>query len=536
MTKPLINKCEPKGMTQIKHSPQGGLRGAFVIAHDVGTSSIKTALINDRGEVVAHATTGYSLTYPHPGWVEQNPEDYWNGSVINTRKVILDSGIDKNSVIGIVFSTQAMGIIPVDKEGQLLRHNITWVDGRAEEQAQWLMRLAGGAKIFKSIIGIEITGKDVIPKLRWLKQNEPEVYSKTDTILDVNGYLKFRATGEQVFEWTGASSYGFNLKKKDWERFLFKIAGIDINKLPPLVKSTEVVGTLTKDAALELGLPESVPVFGGCDDTQAAAVGSGANGEAEAHIYLGTSAWAGISTKKFLKHKSGAVCLQSADPGMNFLVGITESAGSNLEWAIEKFYKYEKTDPKVENIYDFINSETEGIPPGSDHLIFTPWLLGERCPVSTTTTRGTVFNLGLEHTRGHIVNALLEGIGYNLRWIFENYEKDFGFSPEVIRAIGGGSVNAQWMQAIADITGKTVETVELPTMSGALGAATIAFVGAGILSDFQSVNRFIEVKRRFEPNPQNKNIYDELFETYKAIYQSLKKVYTKANGRRFRKL
>jgi xylulokinase len=147
------------------------------------------------------------------------------------------------------------------------------------------------------------------------------------------------------------------------------------------------VGTLTSEAAKELGLPMDVKVFGGCDDTQSAAIGSGATEEGEAHIYLGTSAWAGITTRKNLKHKNGAVVLQSADPQHSLLVGITESAGANLDWMIEKFYKLEKDDPAISNIYAFINEETAGIPPGSDHLIFTPWLLGERCPVSTTTTR-----------------------------------------------------------------------------------------------------------------------------------------------------
>jgi xylulokinase len=510
-------------------------KSRYVIAHDVGTSSVKTALINDQGQVIADATTPYGFSYPNPGWVEQDPEDYWNGSVSNTRKIISESGVKGEDVIGIVFSTQAMGIIPVDRGGNVLRPNITWVDGRAEEQAKWLMRLAGGPGIFKKIIGIEITGKDVIPKLRWLKQNEPDIYNKTYKFLDVNGYLKFRATGKMVTEWTGASSYSFNLKKKDWDYIIFKIAGIDTGKLPPLVRSTDITGTLTPEASAELGLPESTPVFGGCDDTQSAAIGSGANGEGEAHIYLGTSAWAGITTKKHLKHKSGAVCIQSADPGMNFLVGITESAGSNLEWAIEKFYKYEKNDPAVKNIYEFLDNETKGIPPGSEHLIVTPWLLGERCPVSTTTTRGTVFNLGLEHTRGHMINALLEGIGYNLRWIFDNYKKDFGYAPDTIRAIGGGSVNSKWMQGIADITGKTVETLTLPTMSGALGAAAIVFVGTGILPDFRSVNRFIEVKNTFHHDKENKEIYDELFETYKDIYHNLKKTYIKANAKRFSK-
>jgi len=505
----------------------------YVIAHDVGTSSVKTALISNQGKVIAYATSAYGFTYPKPGWVEQNPEDYWNGSVKNTREILQKNHIDLQLLKGIVFSTQAMGIIPLDSNNNLLNHNITWVDGRAEEQARWLMNLLGGKRVFRQMIGVEITGKDVIPKLRWLKQNKPDLYEKTETILDVNGYLKFRATGKKVFEWSGACSYGFNLKKKDWERLLFKIAGIDIHKLPPLVRSTDVVGTLTPEVATELGLPSGIPVFGGCDDTQAAAIGSGSTKEGEAHIYLGTSAWAGVTTAKNLKHKNGAVILQSADAAMNLLVGITESAGSNLDWLIEKFYKYEKNDPAIKDIFPFIDRETEGVPPGSDHLIFTPWLLGERCPVSSTTTRGTLFNVGLEHTRGHFVKALLEGVGYNLKWIFENYKRDFGFQPEKIRAIGGGSVNDQWMQGIANITGKTVETLTQPTMAGALGAASCAFVGCGIIQDFHQVKQFIEVRNSYSPDPALEELYDHLFQSYKDVYKGLKKAYLRANLKRF---
>jgi len=507
----------------------------YVIAHDVGTSSVKTALISDQGKVIAHATSAYGFTYPKPGWVEQNPEDYWNGSVKNTQEVLQKNLIDLQLLKGIVFSTQAMGIIPLDAQDKLLNHNITWVDGRAEEQARWLMNLLGGKRVFEKMIGVEITGKDVIPKLRWLKQNLPELYEKTETILDVNGYLKFRATGRKVFEWSGACSYGFNLKKKDWERLLFRIAGIDIHKLPPLVRSTDVVGTLRPEAATELGLPVGIPVFGGCDDTQAAAIGSGSTKEGEAHIYLGTSAWAGVTTGKNLKHKNGAVVLQSADAAKNLLVGITESAGSNLDWLIEKFYKYEKNDPAIEDIFSFINRETEGVPPGSDHLIFTPWLLGERCPVSTTTTRGTLFNVGLEHTRGHFVKALLEGVAYNLKWIFENYQRDFGFESKKIRAIGGGSVNEQWMQGIANITGKTVETLTQPTTAGALGAASCAFVGCGIFPDFHQVNQCIEVRNTYYPDPAPSELYDHLFRSYKDVYKGLKKAYLRANLERFNK-
>jgi len=509
-------------------------KGKYVIAHDVGTSSVKSALLSSIGEVLAQSTSAYGFNYPKPGWVEQDPDDYWNGAVKNTRAILADSGINPQSILGIVFSTQAMGIIPLDKNGNTLKHNITWVDGRAEEQARSLMNLLGGKKVFEKIIGLEITGKDVIPKIKWLKQNEGELYNHTESILDVNGFLKFRATGRKVFEWSGACSYGFNLKKKDWERLVFKAAGINLDKFPPLVRSTDMVGELTPGAAAEMGLPTSVRVFGGCDDTQSAAVGSGSTGEGDAHIYLGSSAWAGITTRRNLKHKNGAVVLQGADAGFNLLVGITESAGSNLDWMIEKFYKMEKDHPGIENIYAFIDKETEGIPPGSDHLVFTPWLLGERCPVSTTTARGTIFNLGLEHTRGHFVNALLEGVGFNLRWIFENYRRDFGFQPSKIRAIGGGSVNGKWMQGIANITGMVVETTHQPALAGAFGAAACAFVGSGIYSGFSDVNKFIKVKERYIPDPGLKATYDTLFRSYKNVYWGLRKAYIDANLERFK--
>lgn len=506
---------------------------SYVISHDVGTSSVKTALVKDDGTVVASHTTSYPFQYPKPGWVEQNPEDYWNGIVANTKAVLGEGKADVSKIAGIVFSTQAMGIIPVSKEGRTLHTNISWVDGRAEEQAQWLMGKLGGKNLFRKLIGCEITGKDVIPKLRWLKQNKPEIYNNTDLFLDVNGYLKFRATGKKVMEWSGACSYGFNLKTKDWERFVFKAAGIDIGKLPPLVRSTDLVGGLTPEAARELNLPESIKVFGGCDDTQSAAMGSGASGDGRAHIYLGTSAWAGVTTSRNLKHKNGAFCLQSADPELNLMVGITESAGSNFDWLIDNFYKLEKADPKIKSIYDFIDSETDGIPDGSDNLIFTPWLLGERCPVSTTTTRGTIFNLGLEHNRGHMVKAMLEGIGYNLRWILDNYQKDFGFRVDMVRAIGGGSVNDKWMQGIANITGKRVETVVEPRMAGAIGAAVCAFVGSGIYKDFKEVSGLIHVKKVFDPQDDKKEIFKPLYKTYKAIYSDLKQTYRNVNLKRF---
>ena len=505
----------------------------YIIAHDTGTSSNKAVLIQTDGTIITSSERSYDFSYPNPGWVEQNPDDYWQAIAGSTKDILQQSGIQPEAVVGIVFTTQAMGIIPVDQEDNILYNNITWVDGRAEKQAVKLMNRFLGRKVFKAFVGIEITGKDVIPKLMWIRENQPMVYEKTQFFLDVNGYLKFRCTDKKVAEWSGACSYAFNLKKKDWERIFFKLAGIDTSKLPPLVKSTDLVGTLTQKAADELGLLPGTAVYGGCDDTQSAAVGTGAIDEGSGHIYLGTSAWVGVITKNAPKFQHGAVCLQSADPTKNLIVGITESAGANLEWMIERFYSMEKKHISNGSIYNLLDSEAMAVPPGSDSLIFTPWLLGERCPVSTTTTRGTIYNLGLEHKRGHLVRALSEGIAYNLRWIIENYENDFGLNLPELRITGGGSQNSHWMQLFADVTKRKIITTNQPKMAGAIGAAMCALVGAGIAKNFSAVKSIVGENLTFTPNTENTAVYDRLFLDYKNIYKSLKKAYKQSNEVRF---
>jgi len=507
----------------------------YIIAHDVGTSSTKAVLFNTEGRVLCSAMEPYSLYNPHPNWAEQDPEDYWKAIVKTTREVMEKSEIPPEEVLGIAFTTQAMGIIPVDKEGKVLRPNITWVDGRAEKQARKIMKKFLGEEVFKSFVGIKLTGKDVIPKLLWLKEEEPQIYDKTEYFLDVNGFLKFRSTGKKVAEWSGASSYGFDLKKKDWLRIFFKAAGIDTAKLPPLVRSIDVVGGLTKEAAEAMGLKEGTPVVGGCDDTQSATVGSSAVEEGEAHIYLGTSAWVGVSTKRDLKFKHGAACLQSADPQMNLLVGVTESAGSVLKWIIEEFYSKELHDPNIPDIYAFLNEEARKVPAGSDFLILTPWIYGERCPVSTTTTRSTMFNIGPEHKRGHLVKAAYEGVAYNLRWILENYKRDFGFDPPVLKVIGGGALNPEWMQIISDVTQKRIEVPEDPEIAGAIGAAMCVAVGLGVCRSFSEVKGMVKIRSSYSPLTETFATYDRLFASYQSLYYSLERLYRETNSPRFSK-
>ncbi|MEF9922477.1 MAG: FGGY-family carbohydrate kinase [Anaerovoracaceae bacterium] len=506
--------------------------GTYILSHDIGTSSDKAVLVNFEGDVIATSTAPYPTYYPNPAWVEQDPEDYWKAVAVTSQNIVKENNIDPDDIKGIVFSTQAQGIIPVDQQGDVLYNNITWVDGRAQQQAENIMKKLGGKKIFTMIAGTPIMGKDCIAKIVWLKEERPEIYKNTHLILDVNGYLKYKCTGKMVAELSGASSYGFDLKKKTWMSVM-KMTGVDMEKLPPLVCSTDLVGGLTEKAAKEMGLSVGTPVFGGCDDVQAAAVGSGMCGDGDVHIYLGTSAWVAATSKTADKFKHGAAAIQSADKEMNLIAGITESAGANIGWLCDQFFASEKEE-YGDKIFEYMDKVVQQIPPGSDHLICTPWMLGERCPVSSTTTRATLFNINMGHTREHLMRSVYEGIGYNLRWILENYCQDYGFGCDNFRIIGGGALDDAWMQIIADITGKNFSIVKDPRNAGAVGAAVVALIGLGQIESFQHAKDFVKIIKKYTPNKANKEIYDNAFLRYKEIYKSLEKAYECANGDRFR--
>ena len=503
----------------------------YIMAHDLGTSSDKAVLVDFEGNIIATASEAYPTYYPAPAWVEQEPMDYWEKSCKASKRIMDERHIDPKDVKAVIFSTQAQGIIPLDKEGNILYRNITWVDGRAEKQAAAIMNKVGGKRIFTLFSGTPIMGKDVLAKVFWLKEERPDIWKDTYKILDVNGFMKYMCTGKMVGEISGASSFALDLKTKQWMGVL-KLIGLDMEKLPELVCSTDLVGGLLPEAAKKMGLLPDTPVFGGCDDVQAAAVGAGMVQEGDAHIYLGTSAWVAVATKKHDKFLHGAAPIQSADKDSLLIAGITESAGANIQWLQEQFFAREKEE-LGDGIFEYMNEKIKNIAPGSDHLVCTPWMLGERCPVSSTTTRATLFNISMDHTREHMMKAVYEGIGYNLRWIMENYKADYGFDCKPVRIIGGGALTEAWMQIIADITGKRIDVVKNPRNSGALGVAVVAMIGLGHLSGFDVVKDFVKVEKTYNPDPANKEIYDKLFIDYKNIYKGLSEAYKTANSKRF---
>jgi len=504
----------------------------YIIAHDVGTSNNKAALVDVEGGVHGRSVSSYQIKYPRPGWAEQDPEGWWKAMTLSTRQLMAETGVSPADILCVVNATQMLGIVPMDDAGVALRPGIIWLDNRASEEARWVMSKFLGPTVFAAIAGASITGKDGIPKLIWLKRNEPDMYKRMKCFLDVNGYLNYRCTGNMVMNWSSASAFGLDLKKKIWLETIFKYVGFDTKKLAPLVRSTDKIGGLTKEAAALMGLLEGTPVMGGAGDVPAAAVGSGAVGEGEGHISIGTSAWVGVVTSRTPTGKSGVVSTHSADPGKALLLGQMELAGGCLKWLGDEMCRLEKADTTMSNIFGFMDSKVEQVPAGSDYLIFMPWMYGERAPVADAFVRGGFVNLVPEHTREHMIKAVYEGVAYNLRWIIEVIETQFKFPLPTLRIIGGGALGHPWMQILADVTGKRIETVRNPQEAGAVGAAMTAAVGLGIYKDFESLKVVVSSDHAFEPRAANREVYDFLYKRYKELYTDLKGFYTRINKER----
>jgi len=504
----------------------------YIIAHDVGTSGNKAVLVDTKGGVRGKCFEPYVTYYPRPGWVEQEPADWWRAVSKTTRLLLERTGVSPGDVLAITYAAQLLGVVPMNSQRGPLRPAIIWMDCRAGQQAQRLMRKFLGPRVFALIAGTALCGKDGIPKLLWLKSQEPDIYNTMCCFLDVGGYLFCRSTGNMVMEWTGASVFGLDLKKKTWMEGIFRYVGLDTHKFPPLVRPIDKVGELTREAADDCGLLQGTPVIAGAGDAPSAAVGAGAVGDGEGHIYLGTSGWVGVVTRRRPRGKCGAATIQSADPDKTFLFAETEAAGACIQWIADQFYKTEKASPDVPNVYALMDDEVARIPPGSNYLLFAPWIYGERAPIDDCYVRATFLNLSAEHTREDMLRAVYEGVGYNIRWIVDVVEKEFKFSLPYLRVIGGGAKGKPWMQILADMTHRKIETVCEPQEAGAVGAALVAAVGMGLYPDFESLRKVVKVDSIYEPQPGNSEIYDSLYHHYRQIYRNLRGFYRRLNKAR----
>jgi len=504
----------------------------FVVSHDVGTGGSKAVLTDFSGAIIASSFEPYQTFYPRPNWVEQDPLHWWKAIVTSTRKVLKEGKIKPRQVAGIGFATQMLGVLPMDPSGNPLRKAIIWLDSRADDQAARIVRRFGGPRMMMMVAGAVPSGKDIVCKLQWIREMEPQVWSETYKFLDVTGYLVYRATGNMVIDHTGAGVTGLlNNKTRQWSGTLAKLLGIPLEKLPDIRSSIEVVGLLTREAAEEMGLEPGTPVIGGMGDIAAAATGSGALENGDAHYYLGTSGWLCISVARPKNlGKNGIYSVASADPDMFLMIGESETAGACLKWFAHNLARPEEWAKAHDEmaIFSVLDEVVGKVEPGSGRLLFTPWMFGERSPVTDTTLRAAFVNLGLEHSREHMLRSIYEGVAYNCRWLLD-VVGEAGFRCDSLRAIGGGARSDVWMQILSDVTRREVEAVDNPQEAGAMGCALAVAVALGEYGNYRELKKVVKVRKIFEPNPDCCTEYDELYGTYRRLHGSLTDICRRLN-------
>lgn len=488
----------------------------YIFAYDFGTSGVKAALVDRSGTIVGVREQGYPLLKPQPFYVEQRPEDFWDAVCSVTKGVLSDTGVDPALVKGLNFGVQSFTMAPVDEDGNILYNFVSWLDGRAEKQAEEINAMYG-AELVRS--------QDFQSRLLWFKQNEPEIYEKSKYFLDCNGFLQWKATGVMAVD----SNYEGIMKYNEmFQQYLdMTLAPTDASKIAPIVRPCNKYGELDEKGASDLGLALGTPVFGGMVDVPAAAAGCGCIKPGDAHIYLGSSGWLSALTDEMCDASEGSYQITSVEPEILIYGGCTNSCCLMLDWTIDHFYKKEHEELGGK-IYDLVNEEVSKVPAGCDGLSAFPWLFGEQFPISDSFIRASFFNISERHTRAHFVRAVMESLCFSMRGQMDLYTKDTGKTIEKLGVNGGGSLSEPWMQMMADIVKKPLYVPCETRHSGAIGAAFATAVGLGWCK-LEDISEFIKEDKAYEPDPKKADIYDKKYELFYRYYELIKDISEELN-------
>ena len=528
----------------------------YVISYDIGTTGVKTCLFEIDKEItlISAAMEGYNLYTLPDGGAEQEPEEWWSAICATTKKVFSECSISPKQIEGISFCSQMQGLVLVDKDGKPVHRAFSYMDQRARKQLKEGIAnglKVAGANVTKLIPSLLITGaaalsvKDPVWKYNWVRDNEPENFKRVYKWLDVKEYIICRMTGRFIMTRDSAFAtllYDIRKGHEDWSKTMCKLLNVNPDHLAEIVECTDKVGGLTPEAAAELGLEVGTAVFGGGGDASLIGVGAGSVELGETHIYNGTSGWVSTVVDKSVVDASSMIAaVLGADKGRYNYFAELETAGKCLEWVkdhlaldeigifLKKTHVAESPETVYTNLYDYLSKVIDEIPAGSGGVIFTPWLHGNRCPFEDPNARGMFFNVSLDVGKTELIRSVIEGVCFHMRWFLETEDQKIKTS-NVIRFVGGGALSDVTCQILADITDRTVETVDSPQNVGAVGAAVIMAVGLGVLEDVSHAKRLIPAKKTFVPNPKNKAVYDRNYEIYKTLYKNNKDAFKALNG------
>ncbi len=484
----------------------------YVLGIDIGTSACKLALFTPEGSLAAQASREYPVYYPQPGWAEQDPEAWWEAVCQGLGEMLATSGIAAGSIAGIGLDGQSWSAIPVDPAGTVLARTPIWTDTRAQGICQELRQEIGEETLF-ALCGNPLQPMYTLPKILWYKRHAPQVYQQAAKILQSNGFIGFRLTG--VMAQDRSQGYGlhcFDMRKGCWDTEMCARMGIDPALLPELADCHQVIGTVTAEAAAQTGLAEGIPVVAGGLDAACGALGAGVCRPGQTQEQGGQAGGMSICLDRFLADPRLILSFHVA-PGRWLLQGGTVGGGGMLRWL--------RAQVCPELSFEEMSALADTVPPGSDGLLCLPYMAGERSPLWNPKAKGLFYGLDYAKTRAHLIRACMEGVAYSLEHNLE-VAREAGASPESLRAMGGAANSRVWTQIKADVT-KRPMVVPASDTATPLGAALLAGVGVGLYKDCEeAVARTITLRREHQPNPDNRDIYQQGYQRYRQAYERLR--------------
>lgn len=482
---------------------------------DVSTTGVKALLIDGDGEISASFTTPLQLSTPRPLWSEQHPHDWWQAAVNSIKHVLRENTAAEIGAIGL--TGQMHGLVLLDDHGEVLRPAILWNDQRCAAECDEIRARVGKDRLIRMSGNDALTGFTA-PKILWVRNHEPEVYSRARHVLLPKDYLRYKLTHEYAMDKAdGSGTLLFDLAQRDWSNDIFDALQIPAVWLPKTFEGPEITGRLTRETAEVTGLKEGTPVVAGGGDQSAQAVGVGAIRPGLLAVTLGTSGVVFAATETPLIESEGrlhAFC--HAVPERWHLMGVMLSAAGSLQWYRDALYP----NMSFEDLVD----EASRVPAGSDGLLFLPYLCGERTPYPDPLARGAWVGLTTRHTRAHLTRAVLEGVAFGLKDIF-SLMQDVGMRDvDQVRISGGGAKSVAWRQILADVLESELVTVNT-TEGAAYGAALLAGVASGVWSDADTAcAETIRVGEHISPDITNASRYTEMYREYQSLYPALRSV------------
>ncbi|WP_461204942.1 xylulokinase [Clostridium sp. DL1XJH146] len=486
----------------------------YFLGIDLGTSSVKILVTNEKDEIVGSVTKEYPVSYPKPKWSEQNPEDWWNRTKEGLIELIEKYEIPRNEIKAIGFSGQMHGLVALDKENEVLFPAILWNDQRTEQECADITEYFGQEKLTEYTGNKAITGFTA-PKILWVKKHRKELFDRIEHIMLPKDYVRFCLTGEYAIDYSDASGMLLlDVKNKCWSKEVCEFIEVKESQLPKLYESYEVTGVVTEEVKKELGLQGEILVVGGAGDQAAGAVGTGTIEEGVISVTLGTSGVVFAAHEEYAVDKNNRLHAFVHANGKYHSMGVMLSAASCLQWWVDDVNKGVS--------FEELLKEAEEIAPGSEGLIFLPYLTGERTPYPDPDAKGSFVGMTTTTKRGHMTRAILEGVSYGLKDSLEIL-KDIGVPINEIRVIGGGAKSQLWKQILADVFDE--DLVEINTnQGGALGACILAAVGAGQYKNVaEGCKRMIRVTNKINKNSENSKVYLQNYKRYIKLYGALKK-------------